>query len=273
MEIGIFSKTWNLSLEETFKEMSAYGIHHTQFNLSSAGLPTMPDEIDKAKLKEIKHLAKKYDIHLDALSGTFNMIDPDIEKRNEGIKQFDILCKIAKELQITIITLCTGSKNRESKWKWHPNNDTPEAWEDLLDTTSQILKSAETHNIILGVETEASNIVNTPLKARTYLDTFNSSNLKIVMDGANLFLPSQVENMEEVLKEAFIYLGKDIVLAHAKDLANTSDIAFVAAGEGILDYNTYIALLKKYAYDGPLIMHGLSVDQISSSIEFLEEKL
>lgn len=274
MNIGIFSRTWESNtLEEVFKAMTDLGIYDTQFNLTSAGLPTMPDTMDSEKLDYIKKVAKQYNINLCALSGTFNMIDPNIEKREEGIRQFEVLCKIARYLEIPIITLCTGSRNLESKWKWHDDNNSVEAWRDLLKTTSRILKFAEENGIILGVETEASNIINTPERARLYLDSFQSSYLKIVMDGANLFLPNQIDDMKQVLETAFTLLGDDIVLAHAKDLAKGEDISFVAAGEGVLDFDVYIHLLNKVNYKGPLVMHGLSVEQTPRSIHFLKEKM
>lgn len=273
MQLGIFSKTFEGNLETAFRKMNALGIYHTQFNLASAGLETMPDHIDETALERIKDTANMYRITLDALSGTFNMIDPDLRSREDGIRRFGILSEIASILEIPVVTLCTGSKNPQSKWKWDEKNLSDEAWNDLLKTTESLLTFAAKNNIILGVETEASNIINTPQRARRYLDHFKSRHLKIIMDGANLFLPFQVRNMEAVLSEAFELLGGDIVLAHAKDISFGSELEFVAAGEGVLDFGTYIRLLGKYGYRGALIMHGLSEQQIPGSMEYLKGKL
>ena len=133
MEIGIFSRTYeNMPLEAVFREMDRQGIHHTQFNLSSAGMATLPESIDEEKLLTVRELAREYGITLDALSGTFNMIDPDEEAREKGCRQFEIQCRIAEMLDIPIVTLCTGSKNPDSKWKWHDDNLKESAWNDLL---------------------------------------------------------------------------------------------------------------------------------------------
>lgn len=269
MNLGIFSKTFDGDLETCFSKMSQMGIHHTQLNLLSAGMETMPAVIEFDKVKNILDMAEKYHISLDALSGTFNMINPNVEEKKEDLRRFEILCRIAKMLNIPIVTLCTGSRNPRSKWEWDEENLTPQAWNDLIDTTTKILEFGKKYNIVFGVETEASNIVNTPQKAREYLDYFGSRHLKIIMDGANLFLPSQITHMDEVLKEAFFLLGKDIVLAHAKDLAGTEKIEFVAAGEGFLNYPVYIDLLKQYEYQGAFIMHGLEEKQVPISCNFL----
>ena len=274
MQIGVFSRTYELSdLEETYRRMRGHGLSHTQFNLSNAGLPTLPAHVTDEDLARIQALSAAYGITLDALTGTFNMIDPDEVAREQGCRQFAEQCRIARELGIPIVSLCTGSKNPESKWKWHDDNLKDASWADLMRSTERVLKCAEDNHIILGVETEASNIINTAQRARKYLDTVGSPYLRIIMDGANLFRPEQVSDMQNVLTEAFALLGKDIVLAHAKDIALDQSIAFTAAGQGCLDYGTYLRLLKQTKYDGPLIMHSLSEQQIPDSKRFLEAML
>lgn len=273
MEIGIFSRTYETKdLEETCCRMRDDGIRHTQFNLSNAGLPTLPDHCSDKDIDRILRITGEYGIILDALSGTFNMIDPDEDARIRGCRQFAVQCSIAAALHIPIVSLCTGSKNRESKWKWHDDNTSQEAWDDLMRSTEAILPAAEKYNIILGVETEASNIINTPEMARKYLDTAGSDHIRIIMDGANLFLPDRLPHMHEVLDQAFRLLGKDIVIAHAKDFScDGKKISFVAAGKGQLDYPYYIRLLKNAGYDGPLVMHGLSADEVPESAEYLRK--
>lgn len=271
MELGIFSRTYETSdLEDTYKRMSANGIFHTQFNFSNAGIPTLPENVSDEDMECIRSLTEKYQIKIDALSGTFNMIAPDLEERQKGCEQFRTQCRLAGELNIPIVSLCTGSKYPNNKWKWHDDNLKQSSWDDLMRTTDEIIRYAEEYDVILGVETEASNIVCTPELARKYLDDTGSENLKIIMDGANLFRPEQVADMTAVLDHAFELLGKDIVLAHAKDFSLHGNLEFVAAGEGILDFAHYIQLLKQYQYDGALIMHGLAEEQIATSKEFLE---
>lgn len=274
MEIGIFSKTYAGSgLEETFMRMTSQGIYHTQFNLLSAGLPTLPEQADWEILEKIRKTAQKYHVTLDALSGTFNMIDPDEERRKKGCRQFALQCRVAGALGIPVISLCTGSKNPESKWKWHEDNRTEKAWSDLMHTTEEILFWAEREDVVLGVETEAANIINTPQKARKYLDAVGSDHLKIIMDGANLFRKEQAGDMKNVLDEAFALLGKDIVLAHAKDFCLRDTICFTAPGEGILDFAYYTELLHRAKYQKALIMHGLSEEQVPASLRYLEKYL
>lgn len=271
MKIGIFSRTYDTkTAEETFRQLSRDGIFHTQFNFQSCGLTPTPDEVPEEVLASIRRAADTYGITIDALTGTFNMIDPDEEAREAGIRQFEKQCRWAHALGIPVVTLCTGSKNPRSKWEWDDANLSASSWEDLRRTTDRLIRVAQDSDVVLGVETEASNVVCTAEKARRFLDETGDPHLKIIMDGANLFHPGETGKMRQILDEAFSLLGKDIVIAHAKDLADSYDLKFVAAGEGCLDFPYYIDLLKKYGYDGALIMHGLSAEQVHKSKAFLE---
>ena len=54
MEIGIFSRTYeHMTLDAIFAQMVQAGIHHTQFNLSSAGMDTLPETMDEEKLQNV----------------------------------------------------------------------------------------------------------------------------------------------------------------------------------------------------------------------------
>ena len=274
MKIGIFSKTYDTTTaEDNFRCLARDGIFHTQFNFQSCGLAPSPEEVPEEELNRIRTAASVHGITIDALSGTFNMIDPDEEAREAGILQFEKQCRWAHALGIPVVTLCTGSKNPRSKWEWDDRNLSPSAWQDLRRTTDRLIRFAQDQDVVLGVETEASNIICTAKKARQFLDETGDPHLKIIMDGANLFHPGETGRMHEIMEEAFALLGKDIVVAHAKDLADSYDLHFVAAGEGCLDFPYYIGLLKRYGYDGALIMHGLSQEQVLKSRTFLEKLL
>ena len=97
--------------------------------------------------------------------------------------------------------------------------------------------------------------------------------LKVTIDPANLFHAGELPRMKEILDEAFALVGKDIVLAHAKDLDHDGEAGHKAAGQGVLDYDRYLGLLRKYDFKGPLLLHGLSAEQVPGCMAFLRAKL
>ncbi|MBE3088632.1 MAG: sugar phosphate isomerase/epimerase, partial [Chloroflexi bacterium] len=208
---------------------------------------------------------------MTAVSGTFNMIHPDPLKRQEGLRRLRVLAAACQPLGTSIITLCTGTRHPENMWRWHPDNDTPAAWHDLLLAMQAALEIAETYHVTLVIEPETSNVVNGASRGRRLLDEMRSPRLKVVMDAANLFHVAELDRMAEVLDQAFELLGQDVVLAHAKDIALDGNV--VAAGKGRLDYDRYLALLDVAGYRGPLILHSLDESEVPGSLAFLRAKL
>ena len=274
MQLGIFSRTYaSRDLEETCQRMKAHALSWTQFNLLNAGLASLPHEVSDEKLQWISSTFHRYNIRPAALSGTFNMIDPYETARKKACAQFSVQCRIASELGIPIVTLCTGSRHPQNQWIWHGENLSQSAWTALMRSTEAVLKHAENYRVRLGIEPEINNIICSPEKARAYLDAVGSQRMGIIMDGANLFRTGQTASMEKTLTHAFEVLGDDIILAHAKDFICNGSMEFVAPGEGVLDYGLYIRLLKRYGYRGALIMHGLSEQQVPQSQAFLRQIL
>jgi sugar phosphate isomerase/epimerase len=272
MQLGIFAKTFvHPNVDETFKAIIAHNIHAVQFNMATVGLASLPDKISDSEIEEIQQASKKYNVQLSALSGTFNMAHPDVRHRQDELKRFAVLVEIAKRLETPIITLCTGTRDTSSMWKYHPDNNSKEAWRDLCETLGQALTLAQEHNLILAFEPETSNVISSAKKGRRLLDEMKSPHLKVIMDGANLFLPENLSRQQEVFTEAFELLGNEVVLAHAKDIDTTGE--FAAAGKGAVDYSVFIHHLKQIGFQGAIVLHSLSEVEVPGCLEFLQKHL
>lgn len=274
MQIGIFAKTFvRPTLKETLDAVKAYGLGCVQFNMVCAGLPSMPDRIEIEHCDAIRREMSSRDITMAAVSGTFNMIHPDIHKRRTGLRRLRELASVCKRLGTSVITLCTGTRDSENMWRRHPENDSPQAWKDLVISMREALQIADEHGVTLGFEPEVSNVVDSARKGRRLLDEMQSPYLKVVMDAANIFQTGELPRMREILDEAFAFLGEDIVIAHAKDLSRDGEAGDLAAGRGVLDYDCYLSLLHKTGFGGPLILHGLKEADAAESVDFLRAKL
>ena len=275
--IGILTTTFpassSASFESILDSIAAHALGEVQFDLSCAGLPSMPDAVDPAAADRIRAALAVRGIDMAALSGTFNMIHPDPAVRDDGLRRLDVLAAACARLGTQVITLCSGTRDTTSMWRRHPDNDTPEAWRDLLDVMGRAVRIADEHNVTLAFEPEVNNAADSARKARALIDAIGSPRLKVVMDGANIFHTGELPRMREILTEAFELLGDHIALAHAKDLDHDGDAGHLPAGHGLLDYGLYINLLKQSSYAGPLVLHGLRPDQIDGCAAFLRTQL
>ena len=274
MKVGIFARTFEApSLAGVLDAVASHGIRHIQLNTSCMGLPDMPDGLDDAACQQARREIDARNIEVVSLSATYNMIHPDPAARAQGMRRLGILASRAAELGTNLLTLCTGTRNPTNMWQHHPQNNSPEAWSDLLDAIGQALTFAEQHDVHLGIEPEVANVVNSPQKARKLLDTMRSDRLTIVMDGANVFPKGTIQRQRQILDEAFDLLGDRIALAHAKDLSRDGEAGHEAAGTGLLDYDHYLHLLHQSGYRGAVVLHSLNPAQVPGCVRFLQQKL
>jgi sugar phosphate isomerase/epimerase len=217
MQLGIFSKTFvRPTLEETLDAVGVYDLTHVQFNMSCVGLPTLPDRIDEELCRRIARAHRGRGLTMAAISGTFNLCDPDASRLADNLRRLDVLAGACRWLDTRIVTLCSGTLDPDDMWKHHPENVRRVAWETLLRSMSAAVKIADRHEVTLAVEPEIHNVVSSAMRARKLLDEIGSPWLKVVIDPTNLFLPGEMRPFSELLREAFDWLGQDIVLAHSK---------------------------------------------------------
>ncbi len=274
MHLGVFAKVFGRpTLDETLDAIAAHGLTHVQFNMSCVGLPTLPDLVDLDLCDRIAAAFAARGLTMAAISGTYNMIHPDPSRREVDSNRLKNLAEACGRLGTSVITLCTGTRDPFDMWRWKPGNARKRAWLDLGETVYFLLEETEGTGVTLAFEPELANVVDSARKGRKLLDFFRSPRLKVVIDPANLVPTGSLPQMREVIDKAFQFLGPDIVLAHAKDLTRDGEAGHAAAGKGALDYDHYLRWLKKIGYEGPLILHGLSADEVPSSVEFLREKL
>ena len=114
------------------------------------------------------------------------------------------------------------------------------------------LEIAERYDLLLGIECEASNCINTADRARLLMDQFDTPRLKIIMDVANLFQHGEArpERVRPIMDHAFDLLGDDIYLAHGKDIRAGDGLAFTHAGNGIVDFDYFFDALTACGYEG-----------------------
>jgi sugar phosphate isomerase/epimerase len=277
MKIGICTTDFKThSVESLFEKIQRHGFDQVQFDFETIGEEEMPERIGVPLIESILEASGKRRLEIVAVNATFNMIAPDRKEREKGIERFEILATACRKLDCGVMSLCTGTRNTESMWKAHPDNSSEEAWQDMMETMRKVVRIAEQHQITLGVETEASNVVSTPELARRLMDEIKSPYLKIIMDCANLFHENTAwpDNVRKTIKNAFDCLGHDIILAHGKDILASPLINFTATGMGIVDFDYFLQLLDLYQFKGGMLLHGIKQEaDIPGCVAFIREKI
>jgi sugar phosphate isomerase/epimerase len=275
MQLGIFAKTFDRpNVASCLQAVADAGIPATQFNLSVASLQTIPDEpVPDDVVDAIRAGADEAGVALAAISGTFNAAHPDPAHRQTYLARFPHLCAVARDLQIGIITLSSGSRDPDDMWRWHPDNTTPQAWADSRTTLQALAELAEYHGVTLAVEPEHNNVVATADQAISMLDQIGSPALKLVYDAANLLDPDGYDPAAgaAAISRDIATLGPHIALGHAKELI--VERAPVAPGEGLLPWPLIVQTLHEAGFDGTLVIHGLPEASVPLAVTTLEAAL
>jgi len=276
VEIGIFARCFpRPDLDGVLDAVVEHGIAAVQLNLACAGMETVPvpERLSAGQCSAIRRALDERGLKAAALSATFNAIDPVPRRRREMTGRCAGLIRQAPLLGVPLVTLCTGSRDPQDKWRWHPDNASPEAWADLHATLGRLVPAAESAGVVLGIEPEQGNVVRSARLARRLLDEVQSDHLKIVMDGANLLTLESLPRMRAALEEAFELLGPDVASVHAKDFAADPSDPYPAAGTGRLDFDAYFELAARSSYDGPVILHNVPEAQVPQSVVFVRRLL
>jgi sugar phosphate isomerase/epimerase len=256
MQAAIFDTVFpRATFAERMQAIADAGFSAIQLDFATVGLASMPVSIPDSEIETIRAGVAAADLEIAGIGGTWNMIHPDPTTRNEGMASLRAIAGTCKALGTGIVTLSTGTRDAANMWRRHPDNDTPEAWSDLLAAMTTALEIADEHDILLAFEPEPANVAKNAQKARELLDTLAHPRLRICFDAANVAASDLMRNPMAVIAEGIDLLRPEIAIAHGKDLDATG--AFCPAGTGIVPWQETIAALTAAGFDGALVMHSL----------------
>lgn len=282
-KIGVFAKHISRPTpEELFDAVAGYGFDCTQFNAACLGIPSLPDQIDNVLWSRTALAARCAGVRIVALSATFNLLDENKSRLAGNFQRLGALAEGAAILGTDLLTLCSGTRNQADMWTYDPENQSPTAWQEMIDGMRRALDVATKYNLFLGIEPEVANVVSNANDGARLIKELGSDRIRIVFDPANLYRPpADPRRDQHIVTDALRLLGDRIAIAHCKDIAvpgtagtplepGEARYAHVAAGAGILDYDHYISELRRLvAAEVPLILHGLTEKQIPDSVEFI----
>ncbi|MGC4108138.1 MAG: sugar phosphate isomerase/epimerase [Thermomicrobiales bacterium] len=241
---------------ERMQAIAEAGFTTFQLDFAAVGLDSMPLAVPDSTLTEIRDAAAAAGLAVANIGGTWNMIHPDPTLRAEGMASLRVIAASCAPLGTRIVTLSTGTRDAANMWRRHPDNDTPDAWDDLLASMREALAIADEHDIVLAFEPEPANVAKNAQKARELLDALAHPRLKICFDAANIAASDLSRDPLVVLQEALDLLGPEVVIAHGKDI--DAEGRFCPAGTGIVPWPETIAALQTAGFDGAMVLHSLS---------------
>ena len=255
MTPAIFARTYaSKDPAALFAQIRRDGYEAVQFNLSCAGLDPLPARLPTGLGQAVLAAAAGNALTLCALSGTYNMAHPDPSQRRADRARFLNVLIAATDMRVSLVTLCSGSRDATNMWHAHPDNASPDAWKDLRAELDWALEEAEKAGVSLAIEPEPGNVVADAPLARRLLDEVADRRLGIILDAANLLPPEALPRQADIVAEATDLLGGDLLLVHAKDVDAQGRV--VPAGRGVVDLPSFVRRIRATGYAGAVVGHG-----------------
>lgn len=213
---------------------------------------------------------QRHDLKVAALYGYYNVIHPDVAQRRRGEERMLFLIENWRRLGSPHICTETGTFNSQSEWIESPKNDTEEGFVECREALSRLAKAAEKTGAVVAIEAYWRNVISSAARTERLFREVKSRSLKLVMDPCNYFRKEDLPRMDSMLQEIFKRVGKQTVLAHAKDVkAAASGTDLPAAGLGVLNYPLYLHLLSELNKDLFLAIEHLSLEGVPRARAFV----
>jgi sugar phosphate isomerase/epimerase len=252
------------TLVSKVKELSFDGI---QLVFSKA----LTNDIDFNHIDSIAYDLKGIEIMM--LGAYFNMVHPNQNILENSIENFIKHIEIAKKLNTKYIGTETGSL-MGSPWGYVKENHLEETLDKVIDLTRKLVNKAKKHDVVILVEGAYNHVAYNPSKVHTILKTINSENLKVTLDLFNFLNINNYQYHLDILNESISLFGDDIKIFHLKDFIIKDQMLIqVSLGEGLMNYEEIIKIIKKNNPNSYLIFEGVTGDQISKSYQYIKSLL
>jgi sugar phosphate isomerase/epimerase len=275
LKLGIFTSVYaSLPLEEAARRIKEDGFECVVFDYNFKDVQFNPLAPDWEVLKKITTALKRHGIRIAGLYGYYNVIDPDAERRKQGEARIHLLIEQWKRFGSPVISLETGTYNRESQFKEAPENYTEAGYEAGRAAIEKLVRAAEKTKAVLAIEPYWRNLICSVERAERLFRDLSSPSLKLTMDPCNYFRNEDVPKMDAMLEEIFRRVGKQTVVAHAKDVkAAPNGPEHPAAGLGTLNYPLFLRLLAGLDRPIPLVLEHLGLPDVARARDYVKQQM
>lgn len=270
MKLGISTLGFReLTNAQLAKELSAAGFKTIQLFLAQSDsrfwkyndrsdLSTFAPE----RCREIADTYRSAGIEIHSIGVYTNLIHPDEAERRANLAYFQAMLEVGDHMGVrTFIT--------EAGHFAHPTEPEPRiplhfqepVWPRMIATARELAAMAAKFSAKILMEPFYRGFFASAKRTRLFLEEVNSPFVRALLDVANLI---EVNDLEEM----FAQLGPWIDCIHAKDRKLHIDRG-VAAGQGDVDYKTFVTLAAKHAPRAPLILEYVGPDDYRDALAHL----
>lgn len=219
-----------------------------------------PGVEDRIQLEEIKAAFAEHDIVI-AETGAYaiNILEPDLAAREANIAAICRRLERAEEVG-SICCVAHGGSVGAGRWgAQSPENFGRASFDATVEIVQRIVDAVKPTRTVFCLETESRLLPDSPEVYLELITAVDRPAFQAHLDPINITSsPRRFYFNGEFLRDCFAKLGPHVVSCHAKDLVMTRDTQVhfeeTFAGNGGIDFQTYISELARTPYDAPLMI-------------------
>lgn len=271
LKLGIFNGVYaGLPMEEALRRIKDDGFKGIVFDGTFKDVAFDPMKPDWDALKKMTTCIEKHDLQICGLFGYHNVVDPSPGHPTPGEVRMDLLIKEWKRFGSPIIATETGTFSTASEWTPDAKNYTEEGYQACRKAFERLARAAEKTGAVIAIEGYWKNVIDSAERAERLFKDVDSPSLKLTMDPNNYFRNEDLPKMKPMIEDIFKRIGKQTVIAHAKDVkAAEKGPEQPAAGRGQLDHNLYLRRLLDLNKELFLVVEHLTLDDVPRTRDFV----
>lgn len=260
------------SIDDLADKISQQGISSVQLALgmSFKDMPSEASNLNPGMGRMFSKTLAKKGIDIAILSCYINMIHPDLEIRETLLQKFESYVKNAPYFGAAMVASETGNVLPEIIYT--EDNFTDEAFEELVSVIKRLVKVAETHRVMLGIEPGLNHPLYSIDRVEELLSRVPSDYLGIILDPTNLITYETYQHQVELVQSAFDRFGSKIVAIHLKDfLVEDQTIIPTDIGTGVIKFSEILDIVKQYKPFSFVVLEETKDDNIGKALKVLQK--
>ena len=235
---------------------SNYWVYNGRNDVSSMGTQ---------RCKDIADTYKEAGITIHSIGVYTNMIHGDEAERKANLEYFDAMFRIGADMGVHTFITEAGHYEPEGDVHGVPHYFREDVWGQMVNTGKELVKMAEQYDATVLFEPFYRGFLATAKRVRLFIEDIGSPRARVLLDPANQIELNDIEEM-------FAQLSPYIDCMHAKDRKLHVD-AGVAAGQGDVNYDTFVAQAAKHVPHAPFILEYVGPDDYKQALKVLQDAI
>lgn len=256
------------------ERIKAYGLEYVQLVLNKA----LGQNIEELTVEQIQNIARTFQdqgLKIAMLGSYFNPVHSDKALIAKNINRFKRHLELAPLFHTAYVGTETGSYLDEP-WGYHPRNHRSESYLEVREIIRDLVDYAEEKQTKVLIEGAYNHLIYCPELLKHLVTEIPSPNLGVIVDLFNYLHIGNYRQQKEIFDTCINLLQDKIVIFHLKDfIVSDGKLVQVGLGQGLMDYEYYLPIIKKNFPDAILIMEGITGEDIATSMDYIrriEEK-